>query len=304
MQGSTAIAAVLESIASDLVDELQALRQLFEAEVAPRAKRIGELLSRARGQFPTNAAFYDWAEAAVGIRQRQVRSYIRFFERFELIASTADEQGVPISSIEQGLALLAPASIELERTEQEVRLAAVAQAVGRAKGAMSRALEAIYDLTPGGLTRQELEVLQAATDLLTRWGEAPITTATVEITSADHSPALSPEPEPELAVDCQPEPLTVTADEFEEWLAEPSATLPTTVADLPSPRSGPDLPYSEPPGKWNLAQLEEGRAHYGTWSKLAEAMSPNPRSDKPWSKAALSGAYQKLLKEHGLDSEE
>ena len=296
-QGSTAIAAVLESIASDLVGELQALRQLFEAEVAPRAKRIGQLLTRARGQFPSNAGFYDWAEVTVGIRQRQVRSYIRFFERFELIASTADEQGVPISSIEQGLALLAPASVELERTDQEVRLAAVAQATGRAKGALSRALEAIYEISPGGLTRRELEILQAATDLLTRWGEAPITTATVEITPIDHGPALSPEPEPELAVDDwseapEAQPLTITA------------TLPTTAAGLPSPRSGPDLPYSEPPGKWSLAQLEEGRAHYGSWSKLAEVMSPNPRSDKPWTKAALSGAFQKLLKESGLDAED
>ena len=210
-QGSAAIEAVLESIRDELLPELDALRSVFQQEVAPRAKRIGDLLARAQGNFARNLDFYDWANTAVGLKQRQIRSYIRFSQRLAAIEAAADDQGVPISSIEQGLALLTPAPEEDRRTDEEVRVAAVAQATGRAKGALTRAMDAIYDLTPGGLSPDELRLFQELGDLLTRWGStttAPSPAVEALASVADrHIEATA-----ELAVDRQewtdPQPTT------------------------------------------------------------------------------------------------
>ena len=213
-QGSAAIEAVLESIRDELLPELDALRSVFQQEVAPRAKRIGDLLARAQGNFARNLDFYDWANTAVGLKQRQIRSYIRFSQRLAAIEAAADDQGVPISSIEQGLALLTPAPEEDRRTDEEVRVAAVAQATGRAKGALTRAMDAIYDLTPGGLSPDELRLFQELGDLLTRWGStttAPSPAVEALASVADrHIEATA-----ELAVDRQewtdPQPTTAPA---------------------------------------------------------------------------------------------
>ena len=84
-QGSAAIAQVLESIRDELLPELDALRTVFQVEVAPRAKRIGDHLIRAQGQFARNLDFYDWADTAVGLKQRQIRNYIRFSQKVAAI---------------------------------------------------------------------------------------------------------------------------------------------------------------------------------------------------------------------------
>jgi hypothetical protein len=288
--GSSAIAAVLESIAVELVGELTALRRLFDEQVAPRAHHIGQLLARARSQFPQSAAFYDWAQSTVGIRERQVRSYLRFFERYDAILRAAEEQEAQISSIEQGLALLAPARIEPERDENELRLAAVAQATSRAKGSIGRALEAICELHPGGLTPADQAVLQAAYDLLDRWGKAgAIPPTKVVITPAEPpelpsaGAALAAIAERAIEAHSDPEPpatLAVTAEEFEEWLADPTATLPKVSAKAkaaPDPQlvgrgEAAGLPMGLAPSKWTLAQLEEGSALYGNNSALGRAL--------------------------------
>ena len=211
-QGSSAIAAVLESIRDELQPELDALRSVFQQEVAPRAKRIGDLLTRAQGNFPRNLDFYDWADTAVGLKQRQIRSYIRFSQRLAAIEAAAEDQGVPISSIEQGLALLTPAPEEDRRTDDEIRVAAVAQATGRARGALTRAMDAIYDLTPGGLSPDDVRLFQELGDLLTRWGsttKAPSPAIEALASVADRHIEASAE----LAVDRQewvdPQPTTV-----------------------------------------------------------------------------------------------
>ena len=239
-QGSSAIAAVLESIREELLPELDALRTVFQQEVAPRAKRIGDLLRRAQGNFPRNLDFYDWADTAVGLKQRQIRNYIRFSERLAAIEAAAEDQAVPISSIEQGLALLTPTKEDDTRSEEEVRVAAVAQATGRAKGALSRAMECIYEFAPGGLTQTEQRLFQDLSDVLTRWGS---TTSTPE-------QAIEVVLSPELAVNRQePEPTDA------QWPEEDG------------------LPFDLKPSKWTLSQLEEGIARFdGSQANLAKKL--------------------------------
>ena len=248
-QGSIGLEKVLESIREELLPELDALRSLFNEEVSPRAKRIGELLLRAQGNFSRNLDFYDWADTAVGLKQRQIRSYIRFSQRLAAIEAAAEDQGVPISSIEQGLALLAPAKEEDKRSEGEIKVAAVAQATGRALGAITRAMDAIYDLSPSGLSPAEVQLFQDLGDLLSRWGSTRSTT--VEDSAADVV-EVEPTPTTELAVDRQ--------DEIK--------VEPTVVVVEPQESDNPDrqrlvgegLPVDEKPSKWTLAQLEQALA--------------------------------------------
>ena len=140
--GSAALAAVLDPIAAEINEELAALKTLFVEELMPRAKRVGDALRKARANFGTNAHFYEWSEKAVGIKERQVRTYLRFADRLPAIEAAAEAEGAKITSMEQGLALLAPAKPQEERTEQELAVAAMAVSTGRAVGAIGRAIEA------------------------------------------------------------------------------------------------------------------------------------------------------------------
>jgi hypothetical protein len=299
-EGSTAISAVLESIALEIKEDLGHLHQLFRDELIPRCTRIGNALARARSQFRTSELLYEWTEATLGIKGRQVRTYLRFTDRLPVIEAAAEEQGVEITSMEQGLALLAPARVELALTDREVKAAAVAQAVGRAKGALGRALEAIYDLQPSGLTARELEVLQAATDLLTSWGNPSAGPLPVAITPLDGSSGHRP---PELAVDRQPQP------EWEELPTEVEEITPTATTSEPIPVGGPigpdpelsakgsaaGLPMHLKPGQWSLVQLEEGVELYGGQAALATAVGV--------SRSAINGQLKAKRKAVGLSEE-
>lgn len=284
-QGSAAIAQVLESIRDELLPELDALRTVFQEEVAPRAKRIGDHLIRAQGQFARNIDFYDWADTAVGLKQRQIRNYIRFTQRLAAINAAAEDQEVPISSIEQGLALLTPVKEEDTRTEEELKVAAVAQATGRAKGAIARAMDTIYEISPGGLSQDEVRLFQELSDLLTRWGST---------TSAPEA-AIDVTPAPQLAVNSQP----VSEDQWPEESAEAEdfSIEPTTDANPGRSRLlAANLPVDDKPGKWSLSELEEGLALMdGNQSKLAEAIGVT--------KAAISNNLKKKREKAGLSDD-
>lgn len=260
--GNAAMSAVLSDLATEITSELHQLKEVFNREVAPRAKRIGQLLSRARGNFPANSQFYDWAETTVFIKQRQVRSYIRFYERSAAIEAAAEEKQVPISSIEQGLALLAPEPTTIEITDTERKLNACAQAVGRAKGAISRAMDSIYDLTPGGLSAEELRAMDAVLAILNRYGE-PALAGTIPVVVTT---------EPELAVDRPP---------VDDWVEQPAAAAPAAEVVDPLESDNPDtirlgavgLPCHLKPSKWTPAQFAEGLAMCdGVQARFAKAI--------------------------------
>jgi len=278
-QGSAAIAQVLESIRDELLPELDALRTVFQVEVAPRAKRIGDHLIRAQGQFARNLDFYDWADTAVGLKQRQIRNYIRFSQRLAAINAAAEDQDVPISSIEQGLALLTPVKEDDTRTEEEIKVAAVAQATGRAKGALSRAMDTIYEISPGGLSQTEVRLFQDLSDLLTRWGS---TTSTPDA-------AIDVTPAPQLAVDNQP---------VEQWPEESTEAEDFDLDENPGRARlvAANLPVDDKPSKWSLSELEEGLALMDdNQSKLAEAIG--------CTKAAISSNLKRKRAKAGLSDD-
>ena len=270
--GSSALSEVLTTIAAEITTDLNELRTLFRDEFVPRAKRIGDALNRAKGNFGNNADFYDWAAEAVGIKERQVRTYLRFANKLPAIEAAMEETDTKISSMEQGLALLTPPKEEEERTEKEMAVARVAQTTGRAIGGLTAAIEAIADLAPGGLTTSEVDQFQRTCDILRRWG-------TIEDT-----------PEKVLAVDCPPVETTTASDP--EWSDEAVTTE--------SPSVGDPLPLDKPVGEWNLHQLERGLAQYDTLQKLADAMAPNPKTGKPFTKAAVSARLKKLRNAAGI----
>ena len=310
-QGSSAIAAVLESIREELLPELDALRNLFQQEVSPRAKRIGELLSRAQGNFSRNLDFYDWADTAVGLKQRQIRSYIRFAQRLAAIEAAAEDQRVPISSIEQGLALLAPSKEEDQRTDEEVRVAAVAQATGRALGSLNRAMDAIYDLSPGGLSPDEIDLFQRLGDVLTRWGSttktpSPAITALASVADRhiDSTTNLAVNRQQEEPVEPLP---TATADEMYDWIEDgmkPQAVEAVEQVSPPVESNASDNPKRQylidkgldvdaKPSKWSLGDLEFGLSLCDdNGATLAKAIGV--------SRASISGQLKKKREAAGL----
>ena len=283
--GSAALAAVLDPIAAEINEELAALKTLFVEELMPRAKRVGDALRKARANFGTNAHFYEWSEQAVGIKERQVRTYLRFADRLPAIEAAAEAEGAKITSMEQGLALLAPAKPQEERTEQELAVAAMAVSTGRAVGAIGRAIEGICEIAPGGLSSQELLLLQNASDLLRRWGS---------ITPDDASnitPPTTVDVEP-LAVDRQPEWEAETPEPTNQQLEQRLQQLDAQAEELLAQEATNDLPMDQPLKQWTLAQLEEGIARYDSQAGLAKELGVT--------RAGVNGALKRLRKAAGL----
>lgn len=268
----------LDSICTDIRSELVALKQIFFTEIAPRADRIGELLTEARQFHTSTAAFYAWVESSVGIRQRQCRTYLAFHRKFQLIQDAAQAERIAINSMEQGLALLAPAkSSEPEtRDHMEVLRDTAFQRAGRARGAI-RALgqtltfireDASEDKpSPVDITDADLAVLTQALQILSKL-------------DAKHDPSAATPPAP------TPSP---------QWSEPDPEPAPDAVSQ--STDGDTSLPLGIPPTQWAAAQLEEGRTFYGSWSKLAAAMAPNPKTGKAWSKQALSSAFSSKSQE-------
>ena len=110
----------------------------------------------------------------LGLKQRQVRTYLRFAHKLPAIEAAMEETDIKISSMEQGLALLSPPKEEVEMSEKEAMVAAVAQKTGRARGALEAVMDSIYDLAPNALSPQEVQLFQQMGDLLTRWGRTGV----------------------------------------------------------------------------------------------------------------------------------
>ena len=275
----------LAPISEEIRAELTALKQIFFTEVAPRANRIGELLKSARTMHNSTNDFYLWVESEVGIKERQCRTYLAFHNKFALIQDAADEEGISISSMEQGLALLAPAnnSGPDERTHQQVLTAKCVSQAARARGAIRGLGESIAFLRedfgegvvlPGGITQEEIDLVFKAQAILQKLDP-----------KADPLSGKPADPAPQWT---DPQPVVEVQPIEESQPAERDTSLPLVL----------------PPRDWTLSQLEEGKSFYGSWQKLANAMAHNPNSGKPYSKQSLSLAYGAKTKAAGLESDD
>lgn len=263
-------AAHLAEHAKTIIDELQQINRLFQDELIPRCTKVGDALQKARGFFTDSDAFYQWAESTVGIKQRQVRTYIRFASKLNAITGAAEEQNVQLTSMEQGLALLAPVKEEVDQDTESYRIQQMVAAVGRAKGAISRAVEAICEFRPAGINPEQQAVLENARRILESWADNSSNPGGVIDTNAlavnrqqadwsDDTPAAATSPTSEELeqrldrLDAQAaQLLAVPTEATEQQPSEETADLNRLV------KAG--LPVSEKPGKWTLAQFEEGLA--------------------------------------------
>jgi len=292
----------LEDCAKTIRNELSEVNRLF-MELIPRCTTIGEQLRKAKGIHGRETqAFYAWAEQNFGIKQRQVRSYISFANNIPAIEDKAQAQGIKLTSMEQGLALLAPPKPTKLETDDPLREQMVA-AVGRAKGAISRAQDAVLDLVGvSGVDRRHIAAFEAINVVLDSWTHAKPDAEGTYVFGASDTPILG------AAVNRQTEEWT------EEKQGDPdSLESPTTVdvtpetskldseydqvedlEDLAVSQSDDDcarlerekLPVSEKPGKWTLPQLLFALALCDdNQTRLAKAMGV--------SKAAISHQLKK-----------
>lgn len=266
--GSFAVlSSQLDSFADTINSELSEMNRLFKDEFIPRCQTIGDTLAKAKGNTTNTAAFYEWAESKCGIKERQVRTYLRFAHQLPAIQAVADSQTVELTSMEQGLQLLAPTKVS---DFDSSGMTTMVSAVGRAKGAISRAMETMFDIvTVDGIDPRHREALELAQFVLNQWAESSLT---------DQGELLLPSAATASAVDCQP-----------EWQDTPTEVEPVAVIidDAPTPPQGPPLwakdrqrlidnglPIDLKPGKWTLAQLEQGLALCDdTQSRVAAAIN-------------------------------
>lgn len=259
--GLAVLSTKLDDCAATIKRELSEIHRLF-LELVPRCTTIGNELNRAKGFFGNDTSgFYDWSEQNFGIKQRQVRTYLAFAGKIERIEAEAESQSIELTSMEQGLALLAPPKQTSDTDTDDARLTTMVAAVGRARGAMIRAQEAIYDLVGAqGIDRRHLAAFEAMQLVLDTWSSATANEQGTFIPDTSSAPKLN------LAVDCQ----------TEEWAEESPTTVDVTpenaevedLEDLAISQSDDDcarlerekLPVGEKPGKWTLAELEQALA--------------------------------------------
>lgn len=254
--GFAVFAPKLEACAETIKRELSEVNRLF-LELVPRCTTIGHELNRAKGFFGNDTqGFYAWAESNFGIKQRQVRTYLAFAGKIERIEAEADAQNVALTSMEQGLALLAPAKEVKDSDTDDARLEALSGAIARAKGATTKAHAAILEVVGvSGLDPRTRAAFEAMEWVLNSW-------STPEVT--DDGTITSP-----VAV----ETLPLAVNRQDDWKDEPaeSPTKDEPTAEAPAddaPQEEKDkallkskgLPADQKPGKWTYAQLEEGLA--------------------------------------------
>lgn len=158
----------LFSLSEQIKDELSGLAIVFRDDVLPRANRIGAHLCEARSRIPSTEAFYLWARDSCGLKDRQIRNYIRIHRFHDQIIEAADHLNQEITSIDGALALLNAVQSE-EEDESTVLLKRCFTDSKRAHSAIDRALQSAREVDPGIISAEDLEVLQKAMDVLTRF---------------------------------------------------------------------------------------------------------------------------------------
>lgn len=158
----------LFSLSERIKDELSELAIVFRDDVLPRANRIGKHLADARSKIPATEAFYLWARESCGLKDRQIRNYIRIHRFHDQIVEAADHLNQEITSIDGALALLN--AVQGEEVDEETRLLKRCYTDSkRAHTAIDRALQSARDIDPEIVSDADLEVLQKAIVILTRF---------------------------------------------------------------------------------------------------------------------------------------
>ena len=228
----------LNECAETIRRELASIHSLF-AELTPRCTLIGKTFSRAKGFFGNDTkGFYSWSESNFGIKERQVRTYIAFAKKVELIKEKAEGDQIHLTSMEQGLALLKPTPEPTDSDTDSARMQALTGAAGRAKGAMIRALDTAFEIVgTTGLDPDQRDTIEQAIRILSYWSEATVT------------------PEGNLAL-----PATVTNQPKPEWTDPPTTDANTPTKGFSSVLTKAGLPVGTKPGQWKLGQLEQALA--------------------------------------------
>lgn len=274
--GFAVLSTKLDDCAETIKRELSEVHRLF-LELVPRCKTIGNQLNTAKGFHGNDTAgFYSWCETNFGIKQRQVRTYLAFAGKIDRIEAEAKSQSIELTSMEQGLALLAPPKEVADINSDDFRLTHMVSAVARARGAMTRAQEAIFDLVgANAIDRRHLAAFEAMQLVLDTWSSTKQTAAGTFIPSTAGAPKL------DLAVDRPQEEWSEVDIIPAEVDITPENAEPEDLEDMAWSQSDDDLarlekaklPVGEKITKWTLAQLEEGKALCdGNQSRLAKAL--------------------------------
>ena len=160
----------LAAIAVKINAEIGELSAVFQKQVFKRAVSIGDKLLSAKSEFLIIKDFYLWAEESCGLKDRQVRNYLRFAKNQEQIKTLASEQGLEITSVDNGLQLLSRASSTDDICEKHQLFKRCTQSTRRATKAIELALEAAKELDPELVSAMDLQAIQAALDILNRIG--------------------------------------------------------------------------------------------------------------------------------------
>ena len=156
------------SLSEQIKDELSELAIVFRDDVLPRANRIGKHLADARSKIPTTEAFYLWARDSCGLKDRQVRNYIRIHRFHDKIVEVAKDLNQEITSIDGALSLLS--AVQSEEMDEETRLLKRCYTDSkRANSAIDRALQSARDAAPEIISSEDLDVLQKAVLVLTKF---------------------------------------------------------------------------------------------------------------------------------------
>ena len=161
----------LVTIADKINAEIGELSKVFQKQVFQRAVRIGTSLEAARKKILRTEDFYLWAENSCGLKERQIRNYLRFAKNKEQIKALASVDGHEITSIDSGLQLLSrneSTSGDLSETCHLYKRCT--QSTRRATKAIELALAAAKEINPELVSTMDLQAIQAALDILTRIG--------------------------------------------------------------------------------------------------------------------------------------
>ena len=158
----------LSSLSDQIKDELSELAIVFRDDVLPRANRIGKHLADARSKIPATEAFYLWARESCGLKDRQVRNYIRIHRFHDQIVEAATDLNQEITSIDGALSLLS--AVQSEDIDEETRvLKRCFTDSKRANSAIDRALQSAREVAPEIVSSEDLDVLRKAVLVLTKF---------------------------------------------------------------------------------------------------------------------------------------
>lgn len=158
----------LSSLSDQIKDELSELAIVFRDDVLPRANRIGKHLADARSKIPATEAFYLWARESCGLKDRQVRNYIRIHRFHDQIVEAATDLNQEITSIDGALSLLS--AVQSEDIDEETRLLKRCFTDSkRANSAIDRALQSAREVAPEIVSSEDLDVLRRAVLVLTKF---------------------------------------------------------------------------------------------------------------------------------------